>query len=199
MRKFVYDAAQAQSRCRVYEKIADALIQDGLLPSSDVVLRAGRIPLFVDGYFILNHAYKKWRIQEEHLTQHEKIAALTAMAIMTFRPFRPASELASTRAQAKANEIYALTCASSVLGASLRVNVDAESNLMARIIDVVAQGHSQTLESFVQDKNLQISRDVQTYDLEILEADKLVLNSLVSIFELLPKRATPTSTSPTAD
>jgi hypothetical protein len=186
---FNFDAREASERADVLKEIADDLISSGRLPDDEIIFREKRIHLIVNAYFILNHAYKKWRIDDGHFTQNEKIAALFSVAIMTFKPFRPLDpEKVTTRAQLKANEIYALELASVIINASLRPNPDVSSNSMRRIMDILSGIYSQTLEAYVQDVNYQCAKKTTEYDLDFHESDKLPVDSLITIYELLPKR-----------
>lgn len=180
---------QIPERIETFKLIAEDQISSGILPEDEVVLRAPRIEWVVTGYFLLNRAYKKLKINDGHFTQDEKIAALTCMSISTFAPFRPIdrSNIKSIGA-AKANEVYALACASTILGANLKFNFASSSNMMFRIMDIISESVSATLEPYIVDLDLNIKKKVSDYDLSISAEDTLAINSLITIFELLPRR-----------
>jgi hypothetical protein len=184
------DASEVSARTDFYAEIAEDLIASGRIPLDEVIFRAGRLPILVNGYFILNEAYKKWRISDTHRTQHEKIAALTCLSISTFKPFRPLDfGDVRTFAQDRANEMFALACASMIIGADLRFGTGRKSNLMYRIMDIIEASECVTLEPYIQDLNLDIRKRIDEYDLDIKEEDKLAINSLISIFELIPQES----------
>lgn len=177
------------ARVAAFTQIAEDHVMLGIIPNAEIVLRLVRVRLAVKGYFILNRAYKRWKINASHLTQEEKIAALMCMSIATFKPFRPVDpNKVSSIGAAKANEIYSLACASSIIGARLKFNFFSSSNMMFRIMDIMTASHSETLEPFIVDAELGIEKQISDYDtISIKDGDKMPLNALITIFELLPR------------
>jgi hypothetical protein len=85
---FYVPEAELEDRARFLEEVAIDLVTSGVLPDERIVQRRRRIPLVTNGYFLLNQAYKAWRISENHNTERPKIASLLCLAIETFVPFR---------------------------------------------------------------------------------------------------------------
>lgn len=164
-------------------KIAEALVTDSALPEANIMLWPARIPLVARAYFILNETYKNWRIEDGHRTEEPKIAALQSMAIMSIPPFRPRDPTnVTTIAAARCNEIYALAAASSVI----RTDIDrGTNNFYLRLLDVLSDARSETLEPFVVDIGLGIDQDFAHYVRTVHPSDKPMINSLITIFELL--------------
>lgn len=173
-------------RVSFFRTIAEALVNDGVLPAERLILRAGRLDMMTRSYFLLSEAYKAWRMPPEHFTQEPKIAALQSMAIMTFTPFAPIEQTnAQTTEEARPNEIYCLACAAAVLGC----DIDARRpDFYLRLLDVLSASRCQTLEPYVVDINLEIARPLGDYRLVVLSADQLPINSLITIFELISGR-----------
>ena len=159
------------------------MFDGAVLPHDDVFLRRSRIPLFTKAYFILNKSYKAWRINDGHNTQAPKVAALQCLAIATLQPFRPLDwKDAKTTEEARCNEIYALVCASAALNKHIIKN---KSNFYLRLLDVLSEAKSSTLESFILDVEMGIDKPVEDYDIPFHDEDKPITNSLITIFELM--------------
>jgi len=174
-------------RVALIRDIADDALKSGLLPADKIVLRGIRIPLLVSGYFLLNAAYKKWRIKEGHYTEPPKIAALTCLSIMTFVPFRPLDpDNVTTITEARCNEIFALECASVLVGVPIQAG---RENTYRRVLDILAECRSETLEAYRVDQNMQVARPLPDYDLAILPADHFKINSMITILECLSGKA----------
>lgn len=171
------------ARIEFLREVAEALLQDGVLPERDVVLRAGRIPLLARGYFILNEAYKGWRIESDHNTELPKVAALQTMAIMAFQPFRPVDPSNVTSvAQARCNEIYALAAAEAAMGTVKNIS---KKDFVLRTLDTISSAGADTLEPYIVDINYSVDRPLEHYVRDLVEKDKRTTNYLISLYELL--------------
>jgi hypothetical protein len=187
--KHTFSESHISERIALLTDIAHSLIESGVIPDKTVVLREGRITQLVRGYFLLNAAYKDWRISEGHHTEKPKIAALQATVISSFQPFKPLNP-ADTRtiAEARCNEIYAMAFALSILEVDFQPDTVEKKDFLLRLLEIISHSEIQTLEPFVQDVNLQIQKPLESYTLSILPIDKLPINSLISIFELISKK-----------
>lgn len=176
---------EIEDRALFLREVAVNLVESEILPDKEIVLRPGRIDLATRGYFLLNEAYKKWRITDAHYTQEPKIAALKCMAIATFQPFLTIDpNNATTIAQARANEIYAVAVASTILKHPISPVDSVKRDFWLRLLDILEKAQSQTLEPYRVDINMQISRSLADYKLEISHKDDfLMINSLICIFE----------------
>ena len=70
-------------------------------------------------------------------------------------------------------------------------NTPQKIDLWLRILDVISAASAQTLEPYTADQNLQISRGLHEYDNSIADIhpdDKPIINSLISVFELLSSK-----------
>ncbi len=169
-------------RFNLLRDIALTLVGDGVI-SNSILVRTNRIKLATEGYFLLNHAYKKWRINDGHRTEPPKIAALTCMSLAVFQPMLPIDPSnAETVLEARCNEIYSLACAATFLGIPFKPN---ESNFYLRVLDVLSETDCDTLEVYRVDKDMQNNRVLGSYDLSVLDRDKQSMNSLISLFEAL--------------
>lgn len=175
-----------QERIGILGDIARALMSSGTLPADRLMLREGRIPLLAQGYFLLNKAYKDWRIPAGQSNETVRIAALQAMAIVRFQPFMP---LAPTGvrdlAEARCNEIFALVCGLGFLQKTLRLSGPDRIDFWLRVLDVMAAARAETLDPFIADIESGTRRPLEAYVLAIHPDDELVINSLISIFELV--------------
>lgn len=177
---------EISARADLLANIAKGLFVDGIFPADRIVLREARIPYLTRGYFLLNKAYKQWRISDGHNTEFPKIAALQAATIIRFQPFRPLhiGDARST-AEARCNEIFALTYALSILECSFLPNTPQKRDFWLRLLDILAEADIETLEPYVVDIDMECVRPLDEYTLAIHKDDKLVVNSLISIFELI--------------
>ena len=191
MSDFYVPEAELQDRAKFLEEVASDLVNSGTLPEDRVVLRLGRVPILTAAYFLLNEAYKAWRIVDCHNTERPKIAALMCLATMTFPLFRPIMPSdAQSIAEARANEILALDCACAILGIIFDLNDPHQRDFWLRFLDVLSDCRSETLEPYVVDQNLEINRPLNTYQLAVHDADKPIINCLVSMFEVLSGKIT---------
>jgi hypothetical protein len=102
---------------RTNSNISRVRSKSGSIPKDRVTLAEHRIPLIADAYFLLNRAYKDWRISDGHFTERPKIAALQAIVIARLQPFFP-SEYPVDEADigiVKCNEIYAFSYGMGIL------------------------------------------------------------------------------------
>jgi len=174
---------RAERRAPVLVAIAERLVAEEAIPADRVVLLGKRVPIATAAYMILNDTYKRWRIQDGHWTEPPKIAALQAMAIMTILPFRPLyPDYVQTIAEARCNEVFAATVASAILGTDV---VEGKSvNFGARLLDMLSECRSETLEAYVTDLNEGIDSPLEHYVRSVHAADRFKINALVTIFEL---------------
>lgn len=149
------------------------------------------MPLLANAYFLLNQAYKAWRIEDDHNTERPKIASLLCLAIATFPPFRPivATDVRTT-AEARANEIFAVACACATLGVTFDLDDQHKVDFWLRLLDILSEYRSETLEPYLVDVNLEARRPLGSYELALHERDKSAINQLVTIFEVLSGKIT---------
>jgi hypothetical protein len=175
---FYASEALISERIGLLTDIGRALHTAGIIPNT-VILREARITPMVRGYFLLNKAYKDWRIHDSHNTEKPKIAALTCCVIGRFQPFLPTDPAnAKSRAEARCNEIFALTLFRRV------------RHFWLRLLDIIAGASVVTLEPYFQDIRLEIKRPLDQYTVAIQPQDKLAINSLISIFEMISAKGT---------
>ena len=136
--------------------------------------------------FLLNKAYKDWRIPAGHSNEKIRIAALQAVTIVRFQPFLPVDPTkAKDVAEARCNEIFALVYALGMLGCKLALDGPDKVDLWLRVLDIIAESTAETLALFIADINQQTERPLEDYALTLHTRDKLVINGLISIFELV--------------
>lgn len=173
-------------RSDLLRDIAQVLLANGALPANRLIFRQGRIPLLTRGYFLLNSAYKDWRIRDGHFTERPKIAALQCMAITRFEPFTPIDPTNAVEvAEIRCNEIFACSYAMGILEKTLVPNTPKKIDFWLRLLDIMSEARVETLEPYIVDINHDIKRPLSEYRMQIHPADKLVLNSLISIFGLI--------------
>jgi hypothetical protein len=188
--KFYASESDISERIALLTDIGKELQSAGIIPDS-VVFREARVTPMVRGYFLLNKAYKDWRIHATHHTEKPKIAALTCLVIARFQPFLPASPAnVQTRAEARSNEVYALTYGLSVIEKSFTPDTPEKMDFWLRLVDIIAGSSVVTLEPYFQDIRLQIDRPLHQYTVAIQPQDKLAINSLISIFEMISAKGT---------
>lgn len=190
MSTFYVSEAAISERFQLLSDLANETLANGTLPASKVDLRPHRLRYACDGYWLLNKAYKDWRIPNGHFTEKPKIAALQCVTIARYQPFFPITTPVDEAdvTQIKCNEIFALIYALGILETNLIPNTPQKIDLWLRILDVISAAEAQTLEPYTIDQNLQIQRGLHEYDASIRAIhpdDKPIINSLISIFELL--------------
>jgi hypothetical protein len=191
MSTFYISDRAIEERISILQETARALLVTGTLPAGRLVLREDRIATLTRGYFLLNKAYKDWRIRAGQSNEPVRIAALQAMTIARFQPFMPVDPAgARDLAELRCNEIFALTYALGMLKRNLFVNGLNCDDFWLRVLDIIAAARVETLAPFIDDLNRKISRPLEDYALVIHPHDKLVINSLVSIFELVATSST---------
>jgi len=172
--------------------VARELLDNGTLPADRIVLREPRIRILTQGYFLLNKAYKDWRIPPGHANEKVRIAALKAIAIARFQPFMPLDPTnANDFTEARCNEIFALVYALGMLRCKLALDSPGKVDLWLRIFDIIAESTVETLAPFIADINRHKQRPLEDYALTLHDRDKLAINSLISIFELVANSPDP--------
>lgn len=192
MSSFYASEKAVTERAYLLRDVARELLDSGALPADRVVLREPRIRLLTQGYFLLNRAYKDWRIPAGHSNEKIRIAALQAVAIVRFQPFIPVDPAnAQDLAEARCNEIFALAYALGMLGCKLALDGPGKVDLWLRVLDIMTEATVETLAPFIADINRQAERPLEDYALTLHARDKLVVNSLISIFELVSNSNSP--------
>lgn len=190
MSNFYVSEKTISERLHLLTDLAHETIANGTLPASVVVLRPHRLKYACEGYWLLNRAYKDWRIPDGHFTEKPKIAALQCITIVRYQPFFPLTMPVDTAdvTQIKCNEIYALIYALGILETSFNPDTPEKIDLWLRILDVISAAKAYTLDPYSADQNFQINRPLQEYDTSIGDInpeDKPIISALISIFELL--------------
>lgn len=186
MSQFYITEKAIARRATLLRDVARGLLDSGTLPPHRIILREPRIRLLTEGYFLLNKAYKDWRIPEGHSNEKVRIAALQALTITQFQPFVPVDPTdARDLAEARCNEIFALVYALAMMDVTIELGNSDRTDLWLRILDILADATVETLEPFIADINRGTTRPLQDYTLAIHSRDALVINSLISIFELI--------------
>jgi hypothetical protein len=171
------------TRAEYLREVADSLIEGGIISDKEILFRTNRIKLLTEAYFVLNEAYKKWRISDGHHTQPPKIAALTCIVIQELQPFLPKHpDDAKTFQQARCNEIFALACASAIMGVPIHKK---KMDIYLRLLDVLAKCSCETIQPYIVDRSAQNQKALSTYNFDIIEKDKFAMDSLITIFEIL--------------
>jgi hypothetical protein len=180
-------------RAGLLREVARELLNSGTLPPDRIVLREPRIRLLTEGYFLLNKAYKDWRLPSGHSNEKIKIAALQAATIARFQPFLPLDPTnAKSLGEARCNEIFALVYGLGMLECKLMLDGPAKADLWLRVLDIIAAaGKLETLDPFIADINQKTLRPLEDYAFTIHPNDKLVINSLISIYELVANMPDP--------
>lgn len=205
MDTFYVQSEAIEQRSDLLLNHAKDLLNSGVLPSDKVDLRDYRLKHIAEGYFLLNKAYKGWRISDGHRTEPPKIAALQCVTISRYQPFFPLHTPVDEAdpALAKPNEIFAFSYALGILDVSFDANTPEKVDFWLRILDVISSCSAQTLEPYTTDINLAIYRDLSEYESTIKRVhpdDHPAINALISIFELMSdkrhKLLSPVSNTP---
>ena len=193
MSAFYASEKAISERAALLRDIARELLDSGTLRTDRVVLREPRIRLLTQGYFLLNKAYKNWRLPPGHSNEKIKIAALQAVTIARFQPFLPLDPTnAKSLGEARCNEILALVYGLGMLECKLMLDSPAKTDLWLRVLDVIATaGTLETLDPFIADINQRTLRPLEEYAFTVHPNDELVINSLISIFELVANMPDP--------
>jgi hypothetical protein len=88
----------------------------------------------------------------------------------------------------KCNEIFACSYALGVIERDFRPDTPQKIDFWLRLLDIISASSCETIEPYIVDKKLEIRRPLEDYHLSVLERDKPIINSLISIFELLSKK-----------
>lgn len=193
MNKFHVPDGTIPERTALLLSYAQELVANGTLPLDVVDMREGRFKNISEGYFLLNNAYKGWRIPDGHRTELPKIAALQCVTISRYQPFfplvHPVDEL--DLVAAKPNEVFAALYALGILEINFKPDTLEKQDFWLRLLDVISSTFSQTLEPYQQDKSFKIDQPFEYYlDLikSIHQEDKPAISALICIFELMSKK-----------
>ncbi|MGJ5177984.1 hypothetical protein ACQR16_27030 [Bradyrhizobium oligotrophicum] len=185
MSRFYATETEISERIEFLKDIGRSLQTANVIPST-VIFREARVAPMVRGYFLLNKAYKNWRIHSGHNTEKPKIGALMAVAINRFQPFLPIHPAnVKDTAEARCNEVYALTYALSILEKPFTPDTPEKLDFWHRVLEIISGSSCVTLEPYFVDVRYQTDRALNEYTLAIQPQDKLSINSLISIFELI--------------
>ena len=190
MSKFYATPETISERTKLLLEHARELLNSGAVPSRHVELAEHRIQLTSESYFLLNRAYKGWRMPDGHFTELPKIAALQCVTISRLQPFFPL-QIPVDEANVgiiKCNEIFACSYALGILERDFHPNTPEKIDFWLRLLDVISGTTAETIEPYIVDKKLEINKPLEQYNhtiTSVLEQDKLGINSLISIFELL--------------
>lgn len=157
------------------------------LRSADVALNRGALWQSARAHFLLMDAYKA-----DHFigarAEDAKIAATTALAIVTFKPFRVKDpENVVSRWAARANELFAVRLAGPILNSGLPEL--AEGDRMAWLLNFLATVRARSLDRYVGD--VTSMRMSEAYEIELdngshkMPTDLSNLNVLMLIYHLL--------------
>jgi catechol 2,3-dioxygenase-like lactoylglutathione lyase family enzyme len=87
-----------------------------------------------------------------------------------------------------ANLTLACSYALGVIERDFRPDTPQKIDFWLRLLDIISASSCETIEPYIVDKKLEIRRPLEDYHLSVLERDKPIINSLISIFELLSKK-----------
>jgi len=174
---------------------AKELIAAGTLPAGVVEIREHRFKHICEGYFLLNWAYKDWRIEDGHFTELPKVAALQCLTISRYQPFFPLKTPVDEAniVELKPNEIFAFSYALGILGVEFEADTPEKIDFWLRVLDVISTARIQTLETYSVDKSAKISQPLSYYRDQITSIhpdDKGTISALICIFELMSKKRT---------
>jgi hypothetical protein len=181
------------ARANLLRSFAADLLVSGTLPRDLLDYRPNKFQQIMEGYFLLNNAYKDWRLPDGHFTEKPKIAALQCVTISQFQPLFPLQHPVddSNVSLIKCNEILAFGYAMGILEKSFTPDTDEKKDFYLRILDVITSTRAQTIEAYRVDRDMQIIRPLGEYTFDIHADDKPAINSLICIFELLAGKITP--------
>jgi hypothetical protein len=192
----VVDVRRFSERQEFLTSIGEDLLKPSIQQGNLIVFRIGRMKVLTEAYFILNECYKAWRITPGHFTEDPKVAALTCAAIIKIVPYRPQTlNMAKTVGEFKCNEIYALNCASAILGIPL-ISDEFKEDFWLRLLEILSDIKCRTLDAFVNDVSAGQQKDLAFYVRDIDPEDYLGINSLITIFELLCSKHKKSKLSP---
>jgi hypothetical protein len=141
------------------------LLNSNSIPNDRVILAEQRIRLVAEAYFLLNRAYKDWRMPDGHYTGLPKIAALQSVVIARIQPFFP-SKFPVDEADVgiiKCNEIFAFSYGMGILEKSFMPDTPEKIDFWLRLLDVITSSSCETIEPYLTDKKLQINRPLSEY------------------------------------
>ena len=175
---------------KLFAEHARELLSSGALPADRVALAEHRIPLISEGYFLLNKAYKDWRLPDGHFTELPKIVALQAVVISRLQPFFPLQSPVDRVdvGVIRCNEIFACSYALGVIEHDFQPDTPQKVDFWLRLLDIIAAPSCETIEPYIMDKMFEIKRPLEDFQLSVLDPDKPIINSLISIFELCQRK-----------
>jgi hypothetical protein len=141
------------------------LLKSDAIPRDRVDLAEYRIPLIAEGYFLLNRAYKEWRMPGGHYTELPKIAALQSIVIARLQPFFPRTYPVDDTdiGIIKCNEIFAVSYGLGILERSFIPNTHEKADFWLRLLDVITSSSCETIEPYIVDKKLEIIKPLSEY------------------------------------
>ena len=108
------------------------------------------------------------------------------MTIARFQPFIPLDPAnAKDLVEVRCNEIFALVYALGILGRRFPLDASDKADFWLRVLDIMAEATVETLDPFAADINRKAQRPLEDYVLALHRRDKLMINSLISIFEVV--------------
>ena len=175
--------ARVERRLRFFAFAAKFVEVNAGFDPSDVRSDEGNLYWLTKGYFLPSEAYKQRRNLTDN-TQPPKQAALTALAIMTFRPFLPVNDNSvQLPTTVHANQIFAFFCARRQLETDLAALTPKMQDRAYHFLNVQS---AHCLTELWTDAKLGIDKPV--YDVEI-DLDLAAIDGLICIFELLANSA----------
>jgi hypothetical protein len=98
---------------------------------------------------------------------------------------RSSADDAQSVAEARCNEIFALAAATAALGIKIADLQAKNHDRWLRMLDILSRSECETIEPVIIDVNSSIDRDVEDYNIQILERDYQTIDSLITIFEFM--------------
>jgi hypothetical protein len=180
-------------RANLLRSLAAELLASGSLPRGLLDYRPNKFQQIMEGYFLLNKAYKDWRLPDGHFTEKPKIAALQCVTISQFQPLFPLQDPVdeSNIPLIKCNEILAFTYAMGILERSFTPDTEEKMDFYLRVLDIITATRAQTIEEYRVDRDMGIMRPLGEYKTDIHADDKPAISSLICIFELLSGKLKP--------
>ena len=179
------DLSSAELQARVAKRVIylHDTTQDlvaGPLDNGEVFIRVDELWRVAEGYFLLSEAFKAVRLKPGRRTEPAKIAAMMAMAVMTFRPMRPGNpDDVRFPETDKANQLLAVAIGCEVLGISIDWLLLDQLKRLLRAMDLA---DAPSLAEYVADARLDNIKTV--YDVPI-EQDFARIDNFTLLFELL--------------
>jgi hypothetical protein len=190
---FYVPADVIAGRANLLRSLAADLLASGELPRDLLDYRPNKFQQIMEGYFLLNQAYKDWRLPDGHFTERPKIAALQCVTVSRFQALFPLQDPVdeSDVAVIKCNEILAFTFGMGILERTFNPNTEEKMDFYLRVLDIITATRAQTIEAYRVDRDMGIMRPLGEYKTEIHPDDKPAIDSLICIFELLSEKIKP--------